>query len=78
MNIPVKVIVLLFGVFLPIQVDAQERTRVVSSDGQSVSPGLRHPTPENIPEPHPPGLVLREGGMRTSLRSPTWTRLSLV
>lgn len=50
---------LLLALASSIQVGAQDRGRI-DRNGVPVSPGTRHPTPENIPEAYPPDLALRE------------------
>ncbi len=51
---------LLLALASSIQLSAQDRGRIIDRNGVSVSPGTRHPTPENIPEACPPDLALRE------------------
>ncbi len=51
---------LLLALASSIQLSAQDRGRITDRNGVSVSPGTRHPTPENIPEAYPPDLALRE------------------
>lgn len=54
------IFLLLLAVTSVTQVNAQDRGRSLGSNGIPVSPGTRHPTPENIPEAMPPDLALRE------------------
>lgn len=51
---------LLLALASSIQLSAQDRGRDTNRNGVSVSPGTRHPTPENVPEAYPPDLALRE------------------
>ena len=51
---------LLLALASSIQASAQDRGRIIDRNGVPVSPGTRHPTPENIPEAYPPDLALRE------------------
>lgn len=55
-------LLLMLGVaaVLPAQVSAQGRAQVISRRGVVISPGTRHPTPENIPSASDPRLVLYE------------------